>query len=104
MASGIFIVPILTLLANVDVHLAIGASSRLRNRLLLWKRWAVPQGAPDKRAARYRAGDGDHAWRSERRAAVRRGSGSDPLRDFRRGPFGLRLADADTPAGRRHPC
>ena len=26
MASGIFIVPILTLVANVDVHLAIGAS------------------------------------------------------------------------------
>jgi uncharacterized protein len=26
MASGIFIVPILTLLANVDVHVAIGAS------------------------------------------------------------------------------
>ena len=47
MASGIFIVPILTIFGHIDIRTAIGREHRLRDRLLpCGQRVALPQGRP----------------------------------------------------------
>ena len=99
MASGIFIVPILTIVAGVDVHLAIGASivsviacscgsavPLLKARLTNVRLAIVLETATTLGAASGVVVSGDD-------------SGFGPLCDFRHGPSHLRLADADAAGG-----
>ena len=70
MASGIFIVPILTIFGHIDIHTAIGAS--IVSVIACSCGSAAPflRGTPDQHPARHRAGNRDHAGRALRRASL----------------------------------
>jgi len=72
MASGIFIVPILTIFAHVDIRIAIGAS--ILSVMFVQQRCSFSKESLNERSARDCAGDGDDGRRFKRRGSRRRDS------------------------------